>query len=76
MICARYAAVLRAFARLATGCGKEAPPKVAPAGDATSGTTDALKAGAAAMQTHAPVNGMNVYVVDFHPMNAAPPAAK
>lgn len=63
---------LLALICLAAGCGKEAPPKVAPAGESTTAATDTLKAGAAAIQTHAPVNAMNVYVVGFHPMKDEP----
>jgi hypothetical protein len=64
--------LLLACACLVAACGKDAPPRVAPAGESTSATTDTLKAGAAAIQTHAPVNAMNVYVVGFHPMKGEP----
>jgi hypothetical protein len=44
----------------------------APEGAPTTAKVDALKAGAAALQTHAPVNAMNVYLVGFHPMKNDP----
>jgi hypothetical protein len=43
-----------------------------PEGAPASPKVDALKAGAAALQTHAPVNAMNVYLVGFHPMKDDP----
>lgn len=55
-----------------SACGKKEGPEIAPAGDATSTKTDVLKAGAAALQRHAPVDAMNVYLVGFHPMKDDP----
>jgi hypothetical protein len=60
------------FAAALTGCGRGDAPKVSPPGDPTSAKTDALKAGAATLQPHAPVNGMDVYLVGFHPMKDDP----
>ena len=60
------------FAVAISGCGRDTPPKTAPVGEKTTPGTDALKAGALAMQTHAPVGAMNVYVVGFHPMKEHP----
>ena len=55
-----------------SGCGKKEGPDIAPAGEATASKTDVLKAGAAAIQRHAPVDAMNVYLVGFHPMKDDP----
>jgi hypothetical protein len=60
------------LAMILGGCGRDTAPKVDPAGAPTSPKTDALKAGATVMQTHAPVNAMNVYIVGFHPMKDDP----
>jgi hypothetical protein len=65
-------AVLALLLSLVAACGGEKPPAVEPHGADTTPKTDALKAGAAALQTHAPVNGMNVYLVGFHPMKDDP----
>jgi hypothetical protein len=56
-----------------TACTEERKAtSTAPAGAPTSPKVDALKGGAAALQTHAPVNAMNVYLVGFHPMKNDP----
>lgn len=69
----RRSIVLVAAALLAlSACGKKEGPDTTPAGDATSTKTDVLKAGAAAIQRHAPVDAMNVYLVGFHPMKNDP----
>jgi hypothetical protein len=69
---ARFQLIVISLGLILTACGRDTPPKVAPSGDAASPKTDALKAGATVMQTHAPVNAMNVYVVGFHPMKDDP----
>lgn len=56
---------------LTTGCVHRAST-VTPAGAQTSAKTDVLKAGAAVMQTDAPLAAMNVYLVGFHPMKEDP----
>jgi hypothetical protein len=56
---------------LTTGCAHRAST-VTPAGAQTSAKTDVLKAGAAVMQTDAPLAAMNVYLVGFHPMKEDP----
>jgi hypothetical protein len=53
-------------------CGGERASVVTPKGEDTAVKTDVLKAGAAAMQRHAPVDGLNVYLVGFHPMKEDP----
>lgn len=53
-------------------CGADRQPGPPPAGRETTAETDALKAGSAALQTNAPLNGMDVYIVGFHPMKDAP----
>jgi hypothetical protein len=55
-----------------TACGADRQTGPAPAGQETTAKTDALKAGSAALQKNAPLNGMDVYIVGFHPMKDAP----
>ena len=57
---------------LCTACGADKPPRSEPAGRETTAKTDTLKAGSAALQTNAPLNGMDVYLVGFHPMKDHP----
>jgi hypothetical protein len=45
---------------------------VKPEGAETTAKTDALKAGAAALQTKAPLRGLDIYLVGFHPMKEDP----
>lgn len=61
-------------ALLAGACTMQdaAAPDVLPPGHAESATTRALEAGARALQGNAPVAGMDIYVVGFHPMKDAP----
>ena len=47
-------------------------PKVSPPGEPPSAKTHVLKSGATALQTDAPVSGMDVYLVGFHPMKDDP----
>ena len=54
------------------GCGEEREETVDPQGRETTLKTDALKAGAAALQGDAPLSGMDVYLVGFHPMKEDP----
>jgi hypothetical protein len=65
-------AVLLAVASSLGGCIAANEPLVAPEGAPASAKTQALKAGALALQTQAPLEPMNVYVVGFHPMKEAP----
>lgn len=54
-----------------TGTGNVAP-SVSPQGTAESTKTKVLEAGAAALQSSAPLGGMDVYLVGFHPMKNDP----
>ena len=54
-----------------TGTG-ESGPTTAPAGEAKSGQTRVLEAGAVAMQRDAPPDALDVYLVGFHPLKAKP----
>src|SRR3954471_7397682 len=54
-----------------TGSGTVAP-STSPPGVASSTKSDVLAAGAAALQTNAPLSGMDVYLVGFHPMKDDP----
>jgi hypothetical protein len=47
-------------------------PNLRPPGAAETAETRMLEAGAAVLQTHAPLGPMNVYLVGFHPMKDAP----
>jgi Protein of unknown function (DUF1264) len=64
----------RAFVPLVVlvGCVGGSAPAVEPAGDAKSPTTSALAAGSTALQTDAPPDSLDVYVVGFHPMKDDP----
>lgn len=55
-----------------TACGSDGDPKVKPPGAPASGKTDALQAGAAALQGQAPVRGLDIYLVGFHPLKDDP----
>ncbi|WP_051328581.1 OBAP family protein [Geminicoccus roseus] len=52
--------------------GAPVPPSVAPDGRPESTRTDLLEAGATALQTDAPVDAMDIYLVGFHPMKDDP----
>jgi Protein of unknown function (DUF1264) len=47
-------------------------PSTSPPGVATSTKTDVLEAGAAALQSNAPLGKMDIYLVGFHPMKNDP----
>lgn len=51
---------------------QETPRQVTPPGAEPSVETHVLKSGAAILQTDAPVTGMDVYLVGFHPMKDDP----
>jgi hypothetical protein len=57
---------------LLAGCEQSRNRNVEPSGADTTVKTDALKAGAAALQGQAPLRGMDVYMVGFHPMKDNP----
>ncbi|MFL5334425.1 MAG: OBAP family protein [Geminicoccaceae bacterium] len=58
---------------LIVGAGVQAgPPETAPPGQPASTATDILAAGAAALQTDAPPDQLDIYLVGFHPMKADP----
>jgi hypothetical protein len=50
----------------------DSPPKTAPAGEPAGVATDALAAGATALQTDAPPDRLDIYLDGFHPMKADP----
>jgi hypothetical protein len=54
-----------------TGSGM-VEPSVSPPGRAESTKTDVLEAGAAALQSNAPLGKMDIYLVGFHPMKNDP----
>lgn len=54
------------------GCGNETEPAKEPPGQEESAKTEVLEGGAAALQTDAPLDPMNVYLVGFHPMKENP----
>ncbi|HUF82236.1 MAG TPA: OBAP family protein [Burkholderiales bacterium] len=67
--------VLGCFAVIAfalPGCTEERAPVVTPAGAPTSPRIDTLRTGAEMLQANAPVSGMNLYLVGFHPMKEDP----
>jgi hypothetical protein len=64
--------VFGALSLALSACGGNREPTVAPEGADRTARTDALKAGAAALQTSAPLSGMDVYLVGFHPMKDNP----
>src|SRR4051812_6084622 len=58
---------------LIVGAGVQAgPPETAPPGQPASTATDILAAGAAALQTDAPPDQLDIYLVGFHLMKADP----
>ena len=57
---------------LCLGCGGTTEPANDPPGQDESGRTDVLEAGATTLQTDAPLEPMNVYLVGFHPMKDDP----
>jgi hypothetical protein len=64
----RWAAILAVLA----ACGEAREPATAPAGRDERAGTAVLEAGAKVLQSNAPVAGMDVYVVGFHPMKDDP----
>ena len=50
----------------------DSEPQTTPPGREESATTDALETGSALLQTDAPLDGMDVYLVGFHPMKEEP----
>ncbi|QJR82889.1 OBAP family protein [Alteromonas pelagimontana] len=50
----------------------DSKPQITPPGQDESTVTDALEIGAAVLQNNAPLTGMDVYLVGFHPMKADP----
>lgn len=57
---------------LLTSACTDTGPQTTPPGRDESTTTDALEAGAAVLQTDAPLGAMDVYLVGFHPMKEDP----
>lgn len=60
------------FTLFLAGCGSESEPVADPPGREESTKTDVLEAGAAALQTTAPLDPIDVYLVGFHPMKQEP----
>lgn len=50
----------------------DTPPTFVPPGEEETVATRVLEVGAAVLQTHAPLQGMDVYLVGFHPMKSMP----
>jgi hypothetical protein len=65
-------AAVAALSLLLAACISEVGPGVSPSGAETSTRTEVLKAGATVLQTQSPLNGMDVYLVGFHPMKDDP----
>jgi hypothetical protein len=61
-----------ALALAVTACTSSVSSPVSPLGETESTKTTVLEAGAAALQTNAPLRGMDVYLVGFHPMKDDP----
>lgn len=57
---------------LLQGCAQTTGPQVRPPGADTTAKTDALKLGAQALQSAAPLGPMDIYLVGFHPLKDAP----
>jgi hypothetical protein len=68
----RRISVVLSCAILLGGCGEDRRVETEPAGADTTAKTDVLKTGAAVLQTNAPLAGMDVYLVGFHPMKEDP----
>ncbi|WP_037454188.1 OBAP family protein [Skermanella stibiiresistens] len=56
----------------ATACTSAVTSPVSPPGQAETTKTNVLEAGAAALQTSAPLSGMDIHLVGFHPMKDDP----
>lgn len=54
------------------GCGGGAPPVQTPPGADESTRTSLLEVGATALQTDAPADALDIYLVGFHPMKSDP----
>ncbi|SHF70093.1 Protein of unknown function [Modicisalibacter ilicicola DSM 19980] len=69
-----YPLLVMSAALLVAGCTgmDERAPRMAPPGGEESARTNVLETGADALQTRAPLEPMNVYLVGFHPMKNAP----
>jgi hypothetical protein len=65
-------AILWAVIPLLAGCGGDRKSTVEPQGADRTAKTDVLKTGSAVLQTSAPLAGMDVYLVGFHPMKEHP----
>ena len=57
---------------LFSSCGEGRQTRTDPKGAETTAKTEVLKTGAAVLQTSAPLSGMDVYLVGFHPMKEDP----
>ena len=73
MRCPATVVLLPAFATLLAACtGDGEVPSPEPAGAPTAPVTAVLEVGARAMQDTAPVEGLDIHLVGFHPMKDAP----
>lgn len=68
----RFGSLILLLCAALYGCASTTGPQVRPPGADTSARTDALKVGAKAMQSAAPLGPMDVYLVGFHPLKNAP----
>jgi hypothetical protein len=64
--------LIGAFSVGSVACNEERRPDVDPKGAGATAKTRVLKAGAAVLQRNAPLSGMDLYVVGFHPMKDDP----
>ncbi|MCW5980503.1 MAG: OBAP family protein [Bryobacteraceae bacterium] len=70
--CVRAVLASAVISCFSAGCTADRERSTEPAGADTTTETDVLRTGAAALQTDAPLEGMNVYIVGFHPMKDDP----
>lgn len=68
----RLAIVLACTSCSLPAIGDERQPRVEPQGQEKSTKTEVLEAGAKVLQTDDPLEGMDVYLVGFHPMKEDP----
>lgn len=57
---------------LTVACGEEVTPNVVPPGDDKSVKTQLLETGSTLVQTDAPVDALDIYLVGFHPLKEEP----
>lgn len=68
-----YMVLVASSITLCASVSAQSPPsRVAPPGDAKSGSTKVLEVGAKILQTNAPLQGFDIYLNGFHPMKDHP----